>query len=64
LSAILFIYPLLTKTNLISDEAIKELTDIPVMILTWINFLISLISFAKYLSLRICVRNFQKIHKG
>ncbi|MBQ6521128.1 MAG: hypothetical protein IJI14_20665, partial [Anaerolineaceae bacterium] len=64
LSAILFIYPLLTKTNLISDEAIKELTDIPVMILTWINFLISLISFAKNPSLRICVRNFQKIHKG
>ena len=63
LSAILFIYPLLTKTNLISDDAIKELTDIPVMILMAINFIISLISFMKYLSLRICVRNFQKVHK-
>ena len=64
LSAILVIYPLLTKTNLISDEKIREMTDIPAMVLLIINMLISLISFAKYLSLRICVRNFQKVHKG
>ncbi len=63
LSAILLIFPLLTKTTLISDDTIKELIDIPVMILTFINLIISLISFMKYLSLRICVRNFQRAHK-
>lgn len=64
LSAILVIYPLLTKTNLISDETIKEMTNIPSMVLLSINMLISLISFVKFLSLRICVKSFQKVHKG
>ncbi len=62
-SAILFFYPLLTETNVISDEKIKEMTNLPYMAVMGINMLISLISFAKYLSLRICVGNFQKMHK-
>ncbi len=62
-SAIFFIYPLLTKTDLIPDETMKELTNIPGMVLLGGNMIISLISFAKYLSLRICAGFFQKVHK-
>ena len=62
-SAILFFYPLLTKTNLISDETIRKMTDIPAMVVLAGNLIISLLTFAKYLSLRICAGNFGKVHK-
>ena len=64
LSAFGFIYPLLTNTKLISDEKLGQYTDIPAMVLLGVNMFISLIAFAKYLSLSICAGKFKKLHKN
>ena len=64
ISAVLLFYPIFTKDNLFSKETLQTLSAIAApMVLLGINFVLTLLSFLKFLSLRICMRNFKKAHK-
>ena len=63
-SAFLFIYPIVSHENLLSTETLRQISKyIAPIALSGINFIIALLVFLKYLCLRICMRNFNKMHK-
>ena len=61
-SAVYLIIPLVTGKQLVPEESRNSLIKLAPVVLLAINFLISLLIFLKYLSLRICVGNFVKNH--
>lgn len=62
-NAFLLIYPLVTHRQLVSEESWRSISNLAPIITQSIVCLFSFLVFLKYLSLRICARNFRKYHE-
>ena len=61
-TALILIYPLITHKQLVPEESWHSVANLAPVITQTIICLFSFLVFLKYLSLRICARNFQKYH--
>ena len=62
-SAMLFIYPLVTNKQFVDVDTSKMGLDLGSTVLLGSHFVLWLLIFLKYLSLRICAGNFRKYHE-